>query len=206
MSARLVFAAALLALASGSSLTAQAEDRSKEVNLKGVQCPVSGRAAQGGETVSYMGKTVYFCCPGCPGAFKKNPAKFAAKAKMQFLETKQMIQVACPVSGRAIDESTAVEFGATKIAFCCPNCQKKFAGADEAGKLKIVMAKFDKTFTPQTLCPLSGKPIEADVSVKHEGKMVYFCCPGCVAGFQAKPEKYVGKLPQFAQAKEKAEK
>jgi YHS domain-containing protein len=25
----------------------------------------------------YNGKRYFFCCPGCPGAFKANPAKFA---------------------------------------------------------------------------------------------------------------------------------
>ena len=28
----------------------------------------------------YKGKRYYFCCPNCVGSFKKDPAKYAAKA------------------------------------------------------------------------------------------------------------------------------
>lgn len=29
----------------------------------------------------YKGRRYFFCCPGCPGAFKANPAKFAKGAQ-----------------------------------------------------------------------------------------------------------------------------
>ena len=31
------------------------------------------------QTVDYKGAKVYFCCPNCPAAFEKDPAKFTAK-------------------------------------------------------------------------------------------------------------------------------
>jgi YHS domain-containing protein len=49
----------------------------------------------------------------------------------------------------------------------------------------------------QTTCPIMGQPINKDVFVEHKGKKVYFCCPGCEQKFQADPEKYIAKLPQF---------
>lgn len=49
----------------------------------------------------------------------------------------------------------------------------------------------------QTLCPVMGNPIDKNVFVEYEGKKVYFCCPGCIEKFQAEPEKYLSKLPQF---------
>ncbi len=49
----------------------------------------------------------------------------------------------------------------------------------------------------QTLCPVSGHAIDADVSVMHEGKKVAFCCDDCIKKFQDNPAKYTAKLPQF---------
>jgi YHS domain-containing protein len=51
----------------------------------------------------------------------------------------------------------------------------------------------------QTICPVMGNPIDKDVFVEYEGKKVYFCCPDCKAKFNADPEKYIAKLPQFKQ-------
>ncbi len=53
--------------------------------------------------------------------------------------------------------------------------------------------------TEQTVCPITGKPINKDVYTEYEGKKVYFCCPACKSKFEKNPEKYVSKLPQFEQ-------
>jgi YHS domain-containing protein len=42
-----------------------------------------------------------------------------------------------------------------------------------------------------------GNPINKDIFVEYEGKKVYFCCPECKGKFNADPEKYIAKLPQF---------
>ena len=51
----------------------------------------------------------------------------------------------------------------------------------------------------QTTCPVMGSPINKALFVEYKGKKVYFCCPGCEDKFNAEPEKYVAKLPQFKQ-------
>lgn len=51
--------------------------------------------------------------------------------------------------------------------------------------------------TMQTICPAMGNPIDKNVYTEYKGKKVYFCCKGCVAKFEADPEKYLAKLPQF---------
>lgn len=48
---------------------------------------------------------------------------------------------------------------------------------------------------PQTLCPVSGKPVDKKVFVDYQGQRVYFCCDKCPAKFKADPEKY---FAQFA--------
>ncbi len=52
----------------------------------------------------------------------------------------------------------------------------------------------------QTMCPImDGNKIDKNVFVEYKGKKVYFCCAGCKAKFEADPEKYIAKLPQFKQ-------
>ena len=49
----------------------------------------------------------------------------------------------------------------------------------------------------QTVCPVMAAPINRNIFVEYKGKKVYFCCAGCEQKFNAEPEKYVAKLPQF---------
>ncbi len=50
----------------------------------------------------------------------------------------------------------------------------------------------------QTVCPvMEGAPIDRSIFTDYKGKRVYFCCQGCKAKFEASPEQYLAKLPQF---------
>jgi len=52
--------------------------------------------------------------------------------------------------------------------------------------------------TEQTMCAvMSDMKINKAVFVEYKGKKVYFCCPDCKGKFEAEPEKYAAKLPQF---------
>jgi YHS domain-containing protein len=51
--------------------------------------------------------------------------------------------------------------------------------------------------TEQTVCPVMGEKIDKNVFVEYKGKKVYFCCAECKGKFEAAPEKYLPKLPQF---------
>ncbi|MBI1312654.1 YHS domain-containing protein [bacterium] len=162
-------------------------------------CPVSGKPAVKEQSAKFKGKTVYFCCPNCPKAYKADQKKFINAVYTQLLETKQITQVACPLSGKPVDTSKTAVLGKTTVAFCCGNCQGKAKESDDLAKLAF--ADFDKGFTLQTTCPVSGKPIAVDNKVSHEGKNVYFCCPNCPKAFEADPAKYVARLPQFPKPK-----
>lgn len=179
-------------------------DAKKEEAAFAATCPVSGGAAKEASKLKYMGKNVYFCCDNCPKAFAKDEKKFDAKAKAQFLETKQITQVACPLAGRAVNPEATVALGKTKVGFCCNNCKGKAEKETELAAL--VFKDFDKGFTLQTTCPVSGKALDVTKVAKHEGKNVYFCCGNCPAAFAKTPEKFVGKLPQFAKSDKKEEK
>jgi YHS domain-containing protein len=68
------------------------------------------------------------------------------------------------------------------------------ATAEEVKKTAETMA----ASMEQTVCPVTGDKIDKNVFVEYKGKKVYFCCADCKAKFEAEPEKYLPKLPQFA--------
>jgi YHS domain-containing protein len=51
-----------------------------------------------------------------------------------------------------------------------------------------------KGFTTQTKCPISGKPIDTEVTASHNDQTVYFCCAGCPAKFKENPEKILAAI------------
>lgn len=121
----------------------QAEDK---VDLKGVKCPLSGKDVVADGTADFNGGKVYFCCKNCPEAFKKDTAKFAAKANHQMAQTGQLKQKACPMSAKECKAGTEVDVNGVKVAFCCNNCK----GAAEKLTADERLAKFftdvSKTF------------------------------------------------------------
>ena len=187
----------VLVLAAGELIAAKVEPTEKKFEAT---CPVSGKPAIESSSVKLPNGegTVYFCCKNCPKAFAANPKKYELKVRRQLLETGQIVQVACPITGKPVNKDTLVEVGEAEAGFCCKKCLAKYNAADDEGKLKIMFGDLDKGFTYQVKCPVSGKPINPQESVEYHGKKVYFCCPNCPAAFKANPEKFVAKLPQFA--------
>src|SRR5579875_3690627 len=48
----------------------------------------------------------------------------------------------------------------------------------------------------RTRCPVMGEEFvvkDDSPHAEYQGKTYYFCCPPCVAKFQADPQKYLGK-------------
>ena len=127
----------LAILLAAKGLTA-ADNDSGEKEFKAT-CPVSGKAAGESHMLQLKnGEKIYFCCDNCPKAYKKNPKKFALQVNRQLLETGQIEQVACPVTGKPINKDDTVEMGNAKVSFCCEHCLAKFKAADDEGKLKMV--------------------------------------------------------------------
>jgi YHS domain-containing protein len=185
-------AVALAALLTGGMLIAA----DKEFKAT---CPVSGGPAKEANAVAYHGKQVYFCCMNCPKKFQADPTKFAEKANKQLAQTDQITQVCCPISGRPVDAEQHTDVDGVSVAFCCKNCKAKAEAAENA--VALLFGDLEKGFTLQTVCPISGKKINIEKVVEHDGKKVYFCCGGCPDAFKADPSKYTAKLPQFSTAK-----
>jgi YHS domain-containing protein len=165
-------------------------------------CPVSGGAVNAEHFVERDGKKIYFCCENCPAAFKADPDKFAAAVNYQLLQTAQMVQVACPLSGGPLNPEAKVKVGTKNVTFCCENCQGKVAKMEQKEQIATVFGDVSKGFTMQTECPLSGHAIAADQSVEHEGQMIYFCCEDCVKAFKEDPAKYADKIAPLLKKKD----
>ncbi|MEX0741724.1 MAG: hypothetical protein WD079_02935, partial [Phycisphaeraceae bacterium] len=58
------------------------EHISKVVRLTvNTKCPMSGRALDPAQTVTYKGRTIGFCCGDCKGNFEADPAEHIAKVE-----------------------------------------------------------------------------------------------------------------------------
>jgi len=138
-----VLVAAAAMLTTGASVATADDDKAFSAS-----CVVSGKPAKENSSVDYKGKKVYFCCANCPAAFEKDPAKFADKVHLQLLETGQMLQVACPLTGKPTKDSLTVEVGQTTVALCCGGCKAK---ADKASGDDLVALLFGNTSKGYTL-------------------------------------------------------
>src|SRR5271155_1870904 len=105
MKRRLVIGISTLGLLLGTALFA-----ADEIKLDGVTCPVSGKSV-GGAEVEYKTGKVFLCCENCSQAFEANPAKYAVKANQQLVTTGQATEVKCPLTGRDLNPSTAIDVG-----------------------------------------------------------------------------------------------
>jgi YHS domain-containing protein len=47
---------------------------------------------------------------------------------------------------------------------------------------------------PQTLCPISGKPVDGQTAIVYGGQKIKLCCPGCDEEFLKDPEGYLAAM------------
>jgi YHS domain-containing protein len=54
-----------------------------------------------------------------------------------------------------------------------------------------------------TVCPVSGKPVDPTKTLVHEGKVIGFCCDMCPKAFQKDPAKFAANIKADAKPEEK---
>jgi len=130
------FFAATLAASLGLTLRA---DEPKTPAYPLTTCVITGKPldSMGGPvTIVHEGTEVKFCCQGCVGAFRRDPAphlakiKAAAEAKAAEGEAKAVIPYplkVCLVSGEDLGGApVSMVHEGRQIKFCCQGCQAKF--------------------------------------------------------------------------------
>jgi len=111
-----------------------------------LKCPVSGQPAKADKTVDFNGGKVQFCCENCPKAFNANSKKFAGKANLQLIQSGQLVQVKCPLTGRPMAADKAVEIAGVKIGVCCGNCLAKATKASGDEQIDLLLSDTSKGF------------------------------------------------------------
>jgi mono/diheme cytochrome c family protein/YHS domain-containing protein len=76
----------------------------------------------------------------------------AAAAEIAARETaKQIVNELCPVQGKPVDPSTAIEHEGVRVAFCCKNCQAEFQ--KEPAKFAAKLLEVSKAAAPKVEPP-----------------------------------------------------
>jgi len=188
-------------------------------------CPVSGRQASAETTASHDGHAVAFCCGNCKGQFAGWPAAKKSEFVTATLASKKdAINSTCPISKRPVDGSTASTHGGHRVAFCCGNCQAKFAGwSDEQknGYIKTALAaqggasaaapakKAAWAGDPYllTTCAVSGEeldPMEEAITHTVDGRQLKVCCKRCAAKLDADATKFLVAVDRATAANQAA--
>ena len=141
MKSRLCVAAlAVFALVAASTLRA--------ADKPALKCPLSGKPVDETKTVDFNGGKVAFCCGKCPAAFEKSPEKFAAKANLQLVQSGQLKQVKCPLTGRPVAADKSVEVEGVEVGLCCAGCQGKAKKASGDELITLLFKDTTKGFEP----------------------------------------------------------
>jgi YHS domain-containing protein len=91
----------------------------------------------------------------------------------------------CPVTGRQARQELSLRHGDTAYFFSSKAAMTLF---------KLSPARYVKRASEagkQTTCPVMGGAIDDKVFTDHEGRRIYFCCPGCIETFKADPARYL---------------
>jgi YHS domain-containing protein len=139
MKARTLLAFAAVVMLGATTL------RAADVELK---CPLSGKAVNAEQTADFNGGKVAFCCPNCKAAFAKAPDKFAAKANLQLVQSKQLKQVACPLTGKPAAADKTVEVEGVSVGLCCGGCLAKAKKASGDDLIALLFKNTEKGFKP----------------------------------------------------------
>ena len=141
MKSRLCVAAlAVFALVAASTLRA--------ADKPALKCPLSGKPVDETKTVEFNGGKVAFCCGKCPAAFGASPEKFAAKANLQLVQSGQLKQVKCPLTGRPVAADKSVEVEGVSVGLCCAGCQGKAKKASGDELITLLFKDTTKGFEP----------------------------------------------------------
>jgi YHS domain-containing protein len=157
-----------------------------------ILCAITGETikdtASAAGKAEFIGKTYYFCCPGCVTKFNK--ADDATKAKFARLTELRTARIALERSMEAINGEIATLEGKPASARGA-----KLTGEHASLEAKPVLAKANTAKV--VYCAVTGEeigsPDKAAATVKHNNKDYYLCCPGCQVKWDKNPAKYAAE-------------
>lgn len=105
-------------------------------------------------------------------------------------------QRTCPVSGNPVNLTLHAEYEGRRVYFCSDECIATFTRSPEKHLPAVYVQLYPQRI--QVRCPVTGNPIDSDVFTDHAHQRVYFCCPRCVADFEAAPKTYLSKMGEVS--------
>jgi YHS domain-containing protein len=124
----------------------------------------------------------------------------AVEALLAAEPPRQPVNSECPVSGKPVDPAVTAEHEGKLVAFCCADCRAKFTADPAKFAAKLAPAPASpaapaqappvQASTVNTVCPVSGKPVDAAVTLLYEGRVVGFCCESCRTKFEKEPARF----------------
>lgn len=157
-------------------------------------CPVGGEPINFAVSVPSDDGPVFFCCKHCIEKFRADPAKYAEAvgAERRALAKLPRVQVRCPVSGAGVSPAVFIERDGEKTHFCGKECREKFQSDPDRHRTGLAAS-----YSYQTKCPVSGKPIDPRVSATlTDGTTVYLCSAACATRLLHNPKEYASKLAE----------
>ncbi len=102
----------------------------------------------------------------------------------------------CPISDEQANLAVSVTTDDGPVFFCCKDCISKYQAdpAKYSAKVTAQRQALAGRAKVQTACPVTGKPVDQEVFVEHNGGKVHFCCKGCIGKFKLDPDKYKAEL------------
>ena len=90
----------------------------------------------------------------------------------------------CPVMGTAnvVDPKVRMEYQGQYVYFCCQGCLDMFK-KDPAQYIAKMPKEDLEAIKANEKCPTSGEKVDPAIRSELKGKLVYFCCAACKAGF-----------------------
>jgi YHS domain-containing protein len=115
-----------------------------------------------------------------------------AKAKKE----KKPTEPRCPVTGSPVDFSVKVAAEDGPVYFCSEGCIKKYQVKPKRFARRVAAQREATALLPkvQVTCPVTGKPVDQEISTERGDLEVYFCCESCIAKYEEKPAKYDARL------------
>ncbi len=179
-------------------------------------CAISGEELGGmGDTVvkMYDGREVRFCCDGCVDEFEADldASWEAVDVKMIQDQMRYYPLEACLVSDESMmdegkDVGENIVYGNRLVRLCCKMCISDFKDdpASFITKLDKATADAQRDDYPLATCLVSGgelggmgEPFEMVLA----GRLIRFCCDGCVEDVETNPAKFIAQLDAAWQAK-----
>lgn len=149
-------------------------------------------------TYDFAGSRYGFCCPGCPGSFQKDPNAAIAEAIKSGRTIGESLYD--PVSGvlftKTVKKVASVDFKSTRFHFSSEANKAKF----EADPMKYGIAPKKEALYCAVMKHAVKSYDVAGAYADFEGVRYYFCCPNCLAQFNANPTEYAKNAAQFVMA------